>query len=219
MILGRFAVGVVLFFSALVVAPPAHADSDALAVLETLPVKGRAPKTGYQRSLFGERWTDDVTVADGHNVQFVALNGSGSKLDAFLERSVTYEVGRCPTTGGRVISTVTAELVNAIPLGQRPPEYMLSGKGRDGTTNVVLAQFHLPNGAEVRDVRIDGTSVSSLQFEEQGRPSAVLGVTLAPRERVQVAVEFLEPAADAQGSVTIQPLATDQPTRLMDVPC
>lgn len=67
MILVRFVVPVVLLFSALVVAPHAYADSDALAVLETLPVKGRAPKTGYQRSLFGERWTDDVTVDDGHN--------------------------------------------------------------------------------------------------------------------------------------------------------
>jgi hypothetical protein len=32
-----------------------------------LPIKGRAPKTGYDRSLFGPAWTDDVTVADGHN--------------------------------------------------------------------------------------------------------------------------------------------------------
>ena len=41
--------------------------SAALAKLDTLPVKGRAPKTGYDRSLFGDAWTDDVTVAGGHN--------------------------------------------------------------------------------------------------------------------------------------------------------
>jgi hypothetical protein len=35
--------------------------------LATLPVKGRAPKTGYSRNQFGPAWTDDVTVADGHN--------------------------------------------------------------------------------------------------------------------------------------------------------
>ena len=51
---------------------PASADppppvADTLAKLETLPIKGRAPKTGYERSLFGESWTDDVTVALGHN--------------------------------------------------------------------------------------------------------------------------------------------------------
>ena len=41
--------------------------SAALAKLDTLPIKGRAPKTGYDRSLFGDAWTDDVTVAGGHN--------------------------------------------------------------------------------------------------------------------------------------------------------
>ena len=54
---------------AAVLAPPSHADpaADALAKLDSLPVKGRAPKTGYDRALFGERWTDDVTVAGGRN--------------------------------------------------------------------------------------------------------------------------------------------------------
>ncbi len=41
--------------------------SDARAVLDTLAVKGRAPKTGYARTLFGDAWTDDVDVAGGHN--------------------------------------------------------------------------------------------------------------------------------------------------------
>ncbi|WP_019203649.1 DUF1524 domain-containing protein [Tsukamurella sp. 1534] len=38
-----------------------------LAQLDELPVKGRAPKTGYERSAFGQAWSDDVTVAGGHN--------------------------------------------------------------------------------------------------------------------------------------------------------
>ncbi len=44
----------------------AQADA-AVAVLVTLPVKGRAPKTGYTRAQFGDAWTDDVDVAGGHN--------------------------------------------------------------------------------------------------------------------------------------------------------
>ena len=49
-------------------APSAPADSaDTLAVLNSLEVRGRAPKTGYERALFGEPWTDDVTVEFGHN--------------------------------------------------------------------------------------------------------------------------------------------------------
>ena len=53
----------------LVTAPAAPADTptDTLATLDTLPVKGRAPKTGYDRDLFGQRWTDDVGVDYGYN--------------------------------------------------------------------------------------------------------------------------------------------------------
>ena len=34
------------------------ATGDAAAALATLPVKGRAPKTGYDRGEFGQRWAD-----------------------------------------------------------------------------------------------------------------------------------------------------------------
>jgi hypothetical protein len=33
-------------------------DVAALALLETLPIKGRAPKTGYDRDAFGQAWAD-----------------------------------------------------------------------------------------------------------------------------------------------------------------
>lgn len=39
----------------------------AMEVLETIPVKGKAPVTGYRRSEFGRTWTDDVDVDGGHN--------------------------------------------------------------------------------------------------------------------------------------------------------
>src|SRR5699024_2324194 len=37
---------------------PSTADGSAMAVLSTLEVKGRAPKTGYDRDQFGQRWAD-----------------------------------------------------------------------------------------------------------------------------------------------------------------
>src|SRR5919107_1178287 len=41
---------------------PDLATGTALAALETLPVKGRAPMTGYDRAAFGPEWLD----ADGN---------------------------------------------------------------------------------------------------------------------------------------------------------
>ncbi|MBM4568947.1 DUF1524 domain-containing protein [Rhodococcus hoagii] len=37
------------------------------ALLDTLPVKGRAPKTGYSRDQYGPAWTDNVDVEFGGN--------------------------------------------------------------------------------------------------------------------------------------------------------
>ncbi len=46
---------------------PAFDAAPALAKLDTLAVKGRAPKTGYTREQFGPSWSDDNSVEGGHN--------------------------------------------------------------------------------------------------------------------------------------------------------
>ena len=52
--------------------PPAAPSGDPLVgaakvALPQLEVKGRAPKTGYDRDLFGQAWSDDVGVEFGRN--------------------------------------------------------------------------------------------------------------------------------------------------------
>lgn len=75
--------------------PAGAAETDhALATLDTLPIKGRAPKTGYDRDLFGQAWSDDVTVADGHN-------GCDTRND-ILRRDLT-DVELKPGTEGCVV--------------------------------------------------------------------------------------------------------------------
>lgn len=44
-----------------------EAADGASALLAGLEVKGKAPRTGYEREEFGQRWSDDVTVEFGHN--------------------------------------------------------------------------------------------------------------------------------------------------------
>ncbi|EID80480.1 MULTISPECIES: HNH endonuclease family protein [Rhodococcus] len=46
---------------------PVFDAAPALAKLDTLAVKGRAPKTGYTREQFGPSWSDDNSVEGGHN--------------------------------------------------------------------------------------------------------------------------------------------------------
>ena len=74
------------------------APSDTLTELDSIPVKGRAPKTGYDRGLFGQAWTDDVTVADGHN-------GCDTRND-ILRRDLVDVVIRPDSNGCAVLSGV-----------------------------------------------------------------------------------------------------------------
>jgi Protein of unknown function (DUF1524) len=71
------------------------AQKAALTLLETIPVKGRAPKTGYSRDKFGPPWTDDVDVEGGHN-------GCDTR-DDILRRDLSDVV---PSTGCAVLSGV-----------------------------------------------------------------------------------------------------------------
>lgn len=73
-------------------------DKTALAVLDTLAVKGRAPKTGYDRDEFGQRWLD------------VDRNGCDTRND-ILGRDLTDAVrsGACRVTGGTLADPYTGK--------------------------------------------------------------------------------------------------------------
>ena len=66
----------------------------ARTALAALEVKGRAPRTGYARDVFGPAWSDDVEVDGGHN-------GCDTRND-LLARALT-GVRLKPGTGGCVV--------------------------------------------------------------------------------------------------------------------
>ena len=82
-----------------VASPPADTTGpagSALALLATLPVKGRAPMTGYARARFGPAWTDDTAADGGHN-------GCDTRNDV-LRRDLRQLVLRSGTRGCVVLS-------------------------------------------------------------------------------------------------------------------
>ncbi len=103
----------------------------ALAVLETLPVKGRAPRTGYDRSSFGQAWLDadangcdtrndvlrrdlaDTTLEDGS----LCLVAAGTLAEPYTGRTVEFRRGAA-TSGAVQIDHVVA-LGNAWQTGAR----------------------------------------------------------------------------------------------------
>lgn len=80
------------------------ATGTALAVLGTLGVKGRAPKTGYDRSLFGPAWAD------------VDRNGCDTRNDV-LRRDLTGYVLKKSTHGCVVLSGTLRDPYTATSMG------------------------------------------------------------------------------------------------------
>ncbi len=76
----------------------------ALALLDTLPVKGRAPKTGYEREAkFGTAWLD------------VDRNGCDTRND-ILARDLEPEVksGPCKVTSGTLLDPYTGKTIDFV---------------------------------------------------------------------------------------------------------
>jgi hypothetical protein len=111
--MSRWEIQIALLISAGVVAisiPSASAVESvpgvAMAVLETLPVKGRAPKTGYSRDMFGQSWAD------------VDRNGCDTRND-ILKRDMTSIVYKaktrnCVVLSGTLIDRYSGETINFV---------------------------------------------------------------------------------------------------------
>jgi hypothetical protein len=85
-------------------APLEASTKTAVAVLETLAVKGRAPKTGYERSQFGPAWSD------------VDRNGCDTRNDILYRdlSSIKYKDGtkECVVQSGILIDPYSGEKIS-----------------------------------------------------------------------------------------------------------
>ena len=92
--------------------PAQAAAPTALSVAQRLTVKGRAPKTGYDRAKFGSAWTDNNNAPWGHN-------GCSTRED-ILRRDLSQlrfkKSGRCTkvVTTGRLTDPYTGKVINFV---------------------------------------------------------------------------------------------------------
>jgi len=99
-------IGAMVLGSTPVVTTSAESPGLSTSVLETLPVKGRAPKTGYSRDQFGPAWAD------------VDRNGCDTRND-ILKRDLTsiiYKTGtrNCVVASGTLIDRYSGETINFV---------------------------------------------------------------------------------------------------------
>jgi hypothetical protein len=109
----RLAIGLLAAFSVSGIAAPAQAirfseatEVTATSVLSSLPVKGRAAKTGYSRSQFGQAWAD------------VDRNGCDTRND-MLKRDLTnvefkVKTRDCVVLSGVLLDRYSGETINFV---------------------------------------------------------------------------------------------------------
>ena len=109
----RLAIGLLTAFSVSGIAAPAQAirfseatEVTASTVLSSLPVKGRAAKTGYSRSQFGQAWAD------------VDRNGCDTRND-MLKRDLTnvefkVKTRDCVVLSGVLLDRYSGETINFV---------------------------------------------------------------------------------------------------------
>lgn len=89
-------------------------SGSAATVLETLPVKGRAPKTGYSRNQFGSAWTDANGDLWGHNSLETRQDILSRDLTDVTCKTLRPAVPPCVVATGVLHDPYTASTINFV---------------------------------------------------------------------------------------------------------
>ncbi|MGI5156861.1 DUF4012 domain-containing protein [Microbispora sp. CA-102843] len=145
----------------------------------------------------------------------VVNNSAGTKLDYYLDRSVTYELGPCRPDGLRT-SRVRIRLTNDVPHG-RLPSYVttrLDAPGRPPAagSNLLWVSLYAAVGAKATAVRLDGRPISYYAETERSHPVYSKVLEFAPGQSRTLEFDLLEPYSAAAPVVPVQPLVRPQRT-------
>lgn len=179
-----------------------------------------SPDAGEEEHLLDLPVSGSVAAHDGPYA-FVAINnGTGSKLEAYLQRQMTYAAGRCAATD-RVESELTVTLTSAIPQDAELPRYVVGQAevGPNGPISTIQLQVHLGPEAAVDAVTLDGEPITTYAFREQGRLAFLVEFDLEPRQSAVLEVTFNEPSSEFDVSFPVQPLALPVDAQVSEVPC
>ncbi|MFF4208648.1 DUF4012 domain-containing protein [Streptomyces sp. NPDC001796] len=168
----------------------AHPNEQRL--LETRPYSGTLPDT------------------PGPFAGLVVNNAAGSKLDYYLDRSLTWEAGGC--SGGRRAVTVTVSLTNRAPTSGLPDYVTLREDKPPYRThpgdNRLLVSYYAGTGAAFDGATLDGRPAQLSPGVERGHPVFTLDVELPANSRRTLVLHLLEPHATGTPTLLQQPLVT-----------
>ncbi|KAB8187255.1 DUF4012 domain-containing protein [Microbispora catharanthi] len=151
----------------------------------------------------------------GPYAALVVNNSAGTKLDYYLGRSLTYELGPCRPDGMRQ-ATVRIGLANDVPRGQLPGYVTdrLDSPRRPHVpgSNLLWVSLYGAVGAEATGMRVDGRPSGFYTEYERSHPIFSSVLEFAPRQTRTVELDLLEPYSAAAPVVPVQPLVRPQDT-------
>ncbi|MEV5744010.1 DUF4012 domain-containing protein [Microbispora rosea] len=151
----------------------------------------------------------------GPYAALVVNNSAGTKLDYYLGRSLTYELGPCRPDGMRQ-TTVRIGLANDVPRGHLPGYVTdrLDSPRRSHVpgSNLLWVSLYGAVGAEATGMRVDGRPSGFYTEYERSHPIFSSVLEFAPRQTRTVELDLLEPYSAAPPVVPVQPLVRAQET-------
>ncbi|KAA9377511.1 DUF4012 domain-containing protein [Microbispora cellulosiformans] len=170
---------------------------------------------GEQRRLAETPLGGVLPERPGPYAGLVVNNSAGTKLDYYLDRSLTYALGPCRPDGTRA-STVRIRLTNDVPRGTLPA-YVT---GRLDTprrphaagSNLLWVSLYAATGAKAAAVRLDGRPIPFYSETERSHPVFSKVLEFAPGQSRTLEFDLLEPYARTAPVVPVQPLVRPQRT-------
>jgi uncharacterized protein DUF4012 len=154
-------------------------------------------------------------------VSVVTNSASGTKLDFYQERTVSYEVFLGPV--GSASATLEVGLTNDSPTAGLP-KYVIGpfpGFGREAGENIAVVHLYCDVGCVLRDAIRAGERVRLGRFEQEGYPLFEDYVRSAPGETATITTELFLPEAwegdeEAGGTyhLTLRNQQTIRPTQV-----
>lgn len=162
-----------------------------------------------------------VLDADGAPFSgFVVNNAAGSKLDYYLDRTMSYERTGCgPGSTSVATFTVTNNAArNGLPRyvtirADHPP------KGAKPGDNRLLVTYYGSAGASIRSVEIDGKPVTLATITENRLVTVTADIELPVGESTTITVNLREPAAASAVQLLQQPLVRPMKTHIAGDHC
>jgi len=180
---------------------------------------------GEQAQILGTPLAGDLPATRSPFASVSVDSATGSKLDYYLNRSLTYTAASC--SGDYRDSTISVTLTNNAPLHGLPPYVRVSGARDQGRRlqiekvprNRLIVFVHATGGAALLGATVDGRPLAMSQGVEQDHAVFSTTLTLDPGTPRTLRLRLREPTAPGAADTKVQPMARAQQTRIAVPTC